>query len=280
MSQTVESPRPSVTMEADITSPSRVQKFRWVGELLLLRSFEFSYMKIKDLAQTADAKARAYRNAHRLVEFERSLHIFIEPHLQRLALDATLLVRFMNLYYTMMHFTVTAGVLLWLYLRRRPFYSHARTVLLVSSMLALIGYFAFPLQPPRLYPCDCFVDTLDVVGGSWSYYSNQVRHIANPYAAMPSVHFTWALWSAIALYRFGGRRWLRVAAVTHAVLTLLAIVLTGNHYLLDAAGGALVLGAGSLIVNLVKGWRSQSSGSSGPLETGGAGDQLTGVGAR
>jgi membrane-associated phospholipid phosphatase len=238
-------------------NPSRLASFGWLAELALLRGFELSYTWVKDQAQSAAAKDTAYANANRLVEWQRTINLFVEPQLQRLVIDLTWLVRALNLYYTTMHFGVTVAVLVWLYVRRRASYATARTVLIVSSMLALIGYFAFPLAPPRLYPCNCIVDTLDVVGGSWSYYSAQVSHIANPYAAMPSVHMSWALWCALVLWRVGGRRSLRWAAVAHAVLTLVAIVLTGNHYWLDAVGGAAVLLVGASLTNWLRRLRRQ-----------------------
>lgn len=245
----------------------RRHPLQWVGEIVLLRVFEFGYMFVKDLAQSGGlaTKSRAYLNGRRLVELERTLHLSSEPWLQGLFIGSTTVIRLFNLYYTTMHFFVTLAVLVWMYVRQPNQYSRARSILLVSSAVALIGYFAFPLVPPRLYyyECDCLVDTLDVVGGSLSYYSNQVRHLANPYAAMPSVHMTWALWAGLAMIRFGGRRLLTVIGVTHIVLTLAAIVVTGNHYWLDAVGGALVLAIGTWIVKAVSTWRrgSVSDGS-------------------
>jgi hypothetical protein len=235
------------------------QRFRWVFEIALLRAFEWSYMWVKDQAQSLEAKHRGHRNARRVANFEDSFNAFVEPHLQRMVMDMTWLIKALNLYYTTMHFAVTVGVLVFLYVRRRPFYSHARNVLLLSSALALIGYFAFPLQPPRNYACNCINDTLDILGGPWTYQDAAVQHIANPYAAMPSVHFSWALWSALYLARLGGRRSLRYLGVAHVVLTFFAIILTGNHYWLDAVGGALTIGVAALALNLIKGWRSSSS---------------------
>jgi hypothetical protein len=39
-------------------------------------------------------------------------------------------------------------------------------------------------------------------------------------------------------------RWTRALAVAYPVVTLLTIIVTGNHYWLDAVGGALVVGVG------------------------------------
>ena len=95
---------------------------------------------------------------------------------------------------------------------------------------------------------DCFVDTLDKIGGLWNYQSSAAKAIANAYAAMPSLHFGWALWCAIVIWQeIGGRRG-RILAVLYPALTLFAIVVTANHYFLDAAGGALILLGGLQIV--------------------------------
>lgn len=253
------SPGNEVVSTASVAAPAAAS-FRWLGELLLLRGFEFAYMFVKDIAWTSGTDRRAWSNSNRLVALEERMHLFIEPRLQDLFMSSTWLIKGMNLYYTTAHFLVTVAVLVWLFVRRRAVYSHYRTILLVSSMVALVGYFAFPLAPPRLHYCDCIVDTLDVVGGSWSYYSNQIKHVANPFAAMPSVHMLWALWVAWVLHRQGGRRWLRAAGWAHAAITLVAIVVTGNHYWLDAVGGAVVLVLGALlVVRLQRWWRQRSA---------------------
>ena len=58
------------------------------------------------------------------------------------------------------------------------------------NVLAMIGYAAYPLMPPRLLN-DCamafggcvpgfhFVDTMDVYGGLWSWRSSTVEKVSN-----------------------------------------------------------------------------------------------------
>jgi hypothetical protein len=241
----------------------RLHPFRWLGELILLRSFEWTYTQAKNLAQDTNDNAAAFANAARVVRWQDRLGLFFEPRLQDAFLGSTVVIRFLNLYYTLAHFLVTVGVLLWLYLRHRAVYSKQRTVLLLGSMIALVGYFTFPLAPPRMYNCNCLVDTLDVVGGSWSYYSQSVKSIANPYAAMPSVHMMWALWVSIVVVRTSTHRAARIGGIAHAMLTFAAITITGNHYWLDAVGGVIVLGIGAAVVEpMWRRWqRSRDPGS-------------------
>jgi hypothetical protein len=109
-------------------------------------------------------------------------------------------------------------------------------------MLALVGFYFLPLAPPRLMPG--FVDTV-VAHHTWgSLASANVASLANQYAAMPSMHIGWSLWSGIAVLLYAQRRWARVLGLLYPLATLVAVVSTGNHYLLDAAGGALTLACG------------------------------------
>jgi hypothetical protein len=158
----------------------------------------------------------------------------------------------LNVYYGTLHFAITAALLLWVYLRRHEHYRQYRNLLGTTTVLALIGYFAFPLAPPRMYPCHaCFVDTLDTVGGFWSYHSSAAKAIANPFAAMPSLHFGWALWCGTLLWSFARHRVVRGLSVIYPLLTLLAIVVTANHFWLDAVGGAIIFIAASQLLR----WR-------------------------
>jgi hypothetical protein len=70
--------------------------------------------------------------------------------------------------------------------------------------------------------------------------------ISNQYAAMPSLHFAWSLWCGLGLFPVLKHRWAKALAVLYPVMTLLAIVITANHFVLDAIGGAAVLGLGWL----------------------------------
>jgi hypothetical protein len=64
---------------------------------------------------------------------------------------------------------------------------------------------------------------------------------------MPSLHFGWSLWCLCALYPHLKHRWSKVLICVYPVATLFAIMVTANHYWLDAAGGALTLGVGYVL---------------------------------
>ena len=142
---------------------------------------------------------------------------------------------------------VTAFALIWLFRRNPARYPLWRNTLACTTALALIGFAFFPLMPPRLMPEYGFVDTLKEIGGLWSFDSGTMQKISNQYAAMPSLHFGWSSWSAFVLYPMVQRRWLKVLVAVYPFLTLFAIVVTANHWWIDAAGGALVLGVGYVL---------------------------------
>jgi hypothetical protein len=98
----------------------------------------------------------------------------------------------------------------------------------------------------------CFVDTLDKIGGLWSYHSSAAKAIANPFAAMPSLHFGWALWCGTLLWSFARHPLVRTLSVIYPILTLLAIVVTANHYWLDAAGGAVIFLTASQVLRMLR----------------------------
>jgi hypothetical protein len=240
-------------------------KHGWLRELGIVLGFYYVYQTIRSLADVGGVKNRAHSNAHWLVSAEKSMFIFHEQSIQQAFLGATWFIKAMNVYYGTLHFIITAGLLIWLYAKRHGAYRRLRNLLGATTGLALIGYWAFPLAPPRLYlQCDgnipalgpegglvkpvCFVDTLDKIGGLWNYQSSAAKAIANAYAAMPSLHFGWALWCAIVIWQEVGGRKGRVLAVLYPALTLFAIVVTANHYFLDAVGGAMILGGGLAIV--------------------------------
>jgi PAP2 superfamily len=232
----------------DLIETMPAPRSHWLRELGVVVVFYYSYELIRHFAFGSAKNPRAFRDANYLIAVEKALHIYTEEAVQKAFLGATWFIRAMNVYYGTFHFIITAGLLVWVFRRRHAHYRQFRNLLGMTTALALIGYFAFPLAPPRSYPCNCFVDTLDKVGGLWSYHSSAARAIANPFAAMPSLHFGWALWCGTLLWSFARRPALRALSVVYPAVTLLAIVVTANHYWLDAVGGAIVFMSASYIL--------------------------------
>jgi PAP2 superfamily len=215
----------------------------WWVEILAIVAFYMIYSAIRNANEGGTADA--YANARDLISLQKTLGINHEEMLQDWALHFRPLVIAMNYFYGSLHFVVTAGVGIFLYRRWSNDYPLWRNALAVATGLALIGFITWPLMPPRLLPEHYgFVDTLAKYPTFWSFNSGAVSKISNQYAAMPSVHCAWALWCACVAVPRVRRPWVKVLFALYPALTVTAIVLTGNHYFLDAPAGFAVLGIG------------------------------------
>jgi len=181
--------------------------------------------------------AAAEHHARMIVSLERSLHVFVEGQVQNAADGLPGLIGALGFFYLTLHLVVTGACLLWLHRRRPEAFPFVRSTLLVASALALIGYVAFPTAPPRLAAVG-IADTISA--GDVNLNHGLVSSLYNPFAAVPSMHFGYAVVVGATLLRLGGRPLLRVLGVLYPVLVLLVIVATGNHFLFDAAAGATV----------------------------------------
>jgi hypothetical protein len=208
------------------------------------------------------ANGVAYGHALDVVNFERALGLFVEQTMQSWYLDlpAHGFIQAWNVFYGTAHFVVTAGALVWLFLRDPERYPRWRNTLACTTLLALVGFAAFSLMPPRLLDKDVahygpptvekhfgFVDTLEKFPTFWSFDSGGLKKLSNQYAAMPSLHMAWSMWSGLVLLPLVRRRWARALIVLYPLATFFCIIVTANHYWLDAAVGLFVLGLGYLI---------------------------------
>ncbi len=186
--------------------------------------------------------SRAATNAHRVISWERFVHLFDEAQIQRWFLGDHVFIRLWDAYYGTAHFIAVVGVLLYLFFRQPGHYRLWRNTLAILTGLALVGFQYFPLLPPRLLPSSYhFVDTLKVVGGFWDFSSGPIEALSNQYAAMPSLHTGWSLWCALALGALIRPRWGKALLLIYPLATIFCIVITGNHYFADAVGGVITV---------------------------------------
>lgn len=162
----------------------------------------------------------------------------VEAHLREVTLHHHYLWLAANAYYTFLHVTVTAAVLVWAWWRRPDEYRTYRWVLGAVTLAALVLFLAFPVAPPRLTPTLAYIPVVAHVGRS---------HFTNPYAAFPSLHLAWSAWCAWVVTRHRSSRWVLLAWL-YPVVTGVVLVATANHYLVDLAGGAVVLAASIAMV--------------------------------
>jgi len=232
-------------------STAAAPRLRWWREVFYVAAFYAVYSVIRNqFGSAAVSDSTAFHHARHVVSIERHLHLFFEPRVQHWFLGWRSFIQFWNLFYGTFHFVVTTFCIVWLFRRFPERYIRWRTTLACTTALALIGFAGYPLMPPRLLhefdPSFHIVDTLRQYGGLWSFDSGAMAKVSNQYAAMPSLHFAWSTWCALVLVPTVPKRWMRWLAASYPVLTVFAIVVTGNHYWLDAAGGAVILGLGYL----------------------------------
>ncbi|WP_037855773.1 phosphatase PAP2 family protein [Streptomyces sp. NRRL S-340] len=211
-------------------------------EILLIAVSYWTYSLIRNAVP--EQKAAALRNADWVWHTEHHLGIAVEQAVNHTANSVTWLIVGMNYYYATLHFVITVGVLVWLYRIHPGRYAAARLALFATTGTALLGYYLYPLAPPRLMAGGRFVDTVQVHHTWGSMASGDLKHMSNQYAAMPSMHIGWSLWCGLALLALATVPWVRVLAALYPAATLVVIVATANHFWLDAVGGVLCLALG------------------------------------
>jgi len=181
----------------------------------------------------------AFENARLLVDIERSMGLFFEPGLQAWTLATSpVIATVASWIYVNSHFVITSSFLVWLYMRRNQSFDVVRDAFMISMGLALAGYLLFPTAPPRMMPEWGFTDSVVELVGSAA--SKGAETLYNPYAAVPSMHVAFALMVGIPASRLVDKRVFKVAWAAYPVLVTFVVVVTANHFWLDAALGALV----------------------------------------
>ncbi|MFG2875356.1 phosphatase PAP2 family protein [Streptomyces sp. NPDC048337] len=235
----------SQTTPADPAAGPRAARRRLIRELLLVVGL-FAVYKAGRMFSTGRTD-EAYRNAGWVWDAERALRLPGEGAIQRLLLHGDALVHTANTYYAAVHFPATALFLVWLYLRRPGHYLWTRRILTVLTGAALALHLALPLAPPRMLGAAGLIDTGQVYGPTVYGAAPATDTLANQFAAMPSLHFGWALMLALGMIAATRSRW-RALWLLHPLLTLLVIVGTANHYWLDAIVATVLLGVALLVI--------------------------------
>ncbi|MES9523091.1 phosphatase PAP2 family protein [Streptomyces capoamus] len=211
-------------------------------EILLIAVSYWLYSLIRNAVP--EQRAEALRNADWIWRAEHTLGISVEQSVNHAVNSVSWLIVGMNYYYATLHFAVTIGVLVWVYRWHPGRYAATRTVLFATTGVALVGYYLFPLAPPRLMRGGHFVDTVTVHHTWGSMASGDLKHMSNQYAAMPSMHIGWSLWCGLTVFALASVPWARMLGLLYPAATLLVIVATANHFWLDAVGGMLCLAFG------------------------------------
>lgn len=243
-------------------------------EVLVVAFAMLVYFGIRNA--TAGDAAEAAANAGRIVDLERTLGIEWEAGLQSATVGSDTLVTLANWVYIYGHWPVILGVATWLYLRRPTHYRLLRNAMFASGLIGFVLFALFPVAPPRLLDLG-LVDT--VTQRSDAYRALQPPGLTNQYAAFPSLHAGWNLLVGIVLVIAVTSVLVRAVALALPVAMALAVVVTANHFVIDVAGGVVIVLMGLALAIFVQRREIASTlradGVSG--DRGGLGRDLTAV---
>ena len=217
----------------------------FLRQIAIWLAFVFGYQVARGLSDRGSEEA--FDNARRLLRLEERINSLFEPDLQQFVLDAgSGLLHALNWTYWLAQFGIASAGLLWIYLRRNNSYLLLRNTLIVVNTLGLIGYVAMPTAPPRLLPEHGFVDTL-ARSEALNHGSGLVELVANPYAAMPSLHAADALIFGVALAAVVRRPLLRLLFALYPLWVWFSLLATANHFWVDIAAGVALAFAGAAV---------------------------------
>src|SRR5581483_5668994 len=111
-------------------------------------------------------------------------------------------------------------------------------------MIGLVGYVLMPTAPPWMFPTYGFVDGVN-------HQNGLVGAIANPFAAMPSLHAADALIVGVFLFRASRRWWAKALWALWPAWVWFCVMATANHFWLDVVAGILVALIGLSLVSRV-----------------------------
>ena len=215
-------------------------KHPWTFEVALFALALLIYQASRALV--IGQPSTAFENAAGIINWEKSSGLFVETSIQEWVLNHIQLAEALNYFYMYAHWTITPLFFIWLYRRRRRVYPYVRNAFFAANGIALIVYMVYPVAPPRLVG-DGFVDTLNKVSDI-DLHGGVFAGWFNAHAAVPSMHFGYALMIGVVGMVLL-RSWpLKLAALAYPVIVFIAITGTGTHYVLDALAGGLVVAIG------------------------------------
>ena len=208
-------------------------------EAALIVGAYFVYLVLRRTVGS-NIETSAWQNAERVIAFEQKIGFFWEPswHQWGIEISDWVIISF-NWIYIVTFFPVVLTVAFIYYLVDRDKYFYYRSIILISFGISLVIFCLFPLAPPRMLGEYSFINTFAVYGPTW-YSGQEMTGYFNAFAAMPSLHFAWTMIFGVLFFKQGSL-FFKGIGVLYPSVTLLAITITANHYILDAIAGAVVM---------------------------------------
>lgn len=205
----------------------------------------------------------ATENASDLLAFERALHLDWERPIQA-ALGWPGPRELLAYVYWAAQDYVMPGVAIYLCVFQRARFTILRDVFIVSWVIALPIHGLYPVSPPRLVESGI---------GDWMHQftifhsaRNDPSNASNPYAAIPSLHSGFALVIGLLMAASVRRRSARWFWLAWDPIVCLAVVATGNHYVLDVLSGIAIVAVAWLVVRQLP-WHRPAVTPAAPAHT-------------
>lgn len=246
MTTGAQTPAPALERVGPARGPG-LRRWSLGWEVLLFLALMVLYELLRHLVEPDDVAA-PLRHAEQIVDAERALGLFIEPDVQRITQDVAALEFLTTCYYVVAHTAGFVAVFVFLWFWRRERFAFVRTWFWITNGIAVLGYWLYPLAPPRLAGLglsDPTAASLEL-GGSLSWF----QPFRNLFAAMPSMHVGYPLLFALALTLVLRSRWRWLIWLWPATM-IFTVMATANHFWLDAVGGAVAVGLGLAVALIV-----------------------------
>ncbi|MCW3016845.1 MAG: hypothetical protein JWO02_3937 [Solirubrobacterales bacterium] len=211
-------------------------------QIALFASAYYAYRFLRGVVDDGQGAAIAFQNARDLISIEQTLGIFSERNLQKWTGGWDVSTDFASLVYINAQTTIVLAAIVYLYLRHNARYYFVRNMMIVAMAIALIGYIVYPTAPPRFFfPEYGFRDTVSEFTGV-GHTDVKVNALFNPYAAVPSMHCCFAIIIGGTLSTLSKHRVTRILWAAYPILMTWIVVVTGNHWILDAVLGGATAG--------------------------------------
>jgi ABC-type Co2+ transport system permease subunit len=233
-------------MEANLLPRGWVDPFRQIAMFVVAFMF---YGMVRSLVAPTPDEYPPFGNATKIIDFERALHIFVEPAIQSWTENVHWLMTGLAWSYLNTQLVITLVTVVFIYFRYNESFYFVRNMFMIAMGLALIGYAVFPTAPPRLMPEWGFTDPVSqLMGGfgSWMDYGAAGK-VANMYAAVPSMHVCFAVMIAWPMAKLTPRRALKVAWALYPLFVTFVVIATANHFLVDVFLGLITAGVAATL---------------------------------
>jgi hypothetical protein len=237
----------------------RPTKRTLLGQCLLLGIWETANQLLTGAISDYGSQA-GIEHARQVVAIERAHGFFVEPTWQQFVLHSQHIlgltipwrwqVQAANAMYALGHPVITIAVAFWIFFFRTNVFPVLRNAIIGADMLALIAYRVYPMAPPRM------TSGLFYNGHPFHFVDTSIywaRTETNQFAAMPSIHIAYATIVALMLaWTLRPPLW-RALVLLYPIVMLVAVVATGNHFIMDGLGALAVISI-ALPVALLAHW--------------------------